>query len=320
MTFHASRLTPRDLAIRSKLWSFIKLTRPFFLLAGFALHALGIAAALAQGAAFRPGAALLGQLLITSVQLMTHYVNEYYDVEVDKLMAHSRTLFTGGSGVLPGGSLSPVAASTAAQLFAIVGAVAVLAVGRLSPVAGVIGAAALVGGWAYSAPPWRWVSTGWGELAASLIVAFLTPLTGFVLQTRESALPLVAACVPLVLLHTAMVLAFELPDYEGDRAAGKLTLTVRLGRSRAAALHNTMIVAALLLTLGYSIQWPAARWALLAAPLALWQIVSIRRAQGNPKQMPVLVFGAVCLLALSAGLWLAVQTDAVFTAAWPPSA
>ncbi|MBI4316542.1 MAG: hypothetical protein HY679_11455 [Chloroflexi bacterium] len=84
-----------------------------------------------------------------------------------------------------------------------------------------------------------------------------------------------------------------------------------------------MIVAALLLTLGYSIQWPAARWALLAAPLALWQIVSIRRAQGNPKQMPVLVFGAVCLLALSAGLWLAVQTDAVcagFTAAWPPSA
>ena len=47
----------------------------------------------------------LGQLLVTSIQLMTHYANEYYDYDVDAAVGPARTPFSGGSGVLVGGQV-----------------------------------------------------------------------------------------------------------------------------------------------------------------------------------------------------------------------
>ncbi len=294
------------MSVNKHLWPFLKLTRPIFLIGAAALYALGIAVAASQGAVIDLTRVLLGQWMITATQLMTQYANEYYDLETDRMVAGNRTLFSGGSGVLAAGELSPRTALIAAR---ICGTAAIIAIGlaaTISPLVALIGIVALLAGWFYSAPPLALMSSGWGELSASLVVAVLTPLTGFVLQTGRIDPAVFVVGLPLALIHIAMLIAFEFPDFEGDRATGKRTLAVRLGKNRAAQLHNALIVGACAALLAYSVNWDEARWTWLALPLAAWQIGGVAwRARRGWAQMQWLTVGAVALFAWTAGLWLA---------------
>jgi 1,4-dihydroxy-2-naphthoate octaprenyltransferase len=302
------------------------LTRPFFLLGGVLFYLLGVVMALADGARFSLGHFLLGQALVTSIQLMVQYSNEYYDREVDAA-GKNRTWFSGGSGALGAGTVNPGVA-LAAALACGAASLALLAVAASqAPWAGVLGGLALLAGWAYSAPPLRLMGRGWGEASASLIVVFLTPLTGLVLQAGNKPLPPVffAACLPLVLIHMAMLVTFELPDQENDLAFGKRNLVVRLGPERAAWLHNGLLVLAFGLYAGVVLSGlggKAGRFVLFALPLAVWQGIwawkVAKRKEGNEVKsgwrardggqahgLPLLEMGAVGLVGLAAVLWLA---------------
>jgi len=174
------------------------------------------------------------------------------------------------------------------------------------------------------------MARGWGELSASLIVAFLTPLTGLVLQAGERPLPpvLLEASLPLVLIHVAMLVAFEFPDRESDLAFGKRTLVVRLGPGRAAWLHNGLLGLAFILSAGFvltGLAGTAGRYVLFALPLAAWQVIWTRRLAGRMEGgetqrggrariplladeasgLSLLVTGAAGLFGLTAILWLA---------------
>src|SRR5215211_3456971 len=104
-------------------------------------------------------------------------------------------------------------------------------------------AAALVLSWMYSAPPLRLHSRGLGELTTALLVAGMTPLVGFYLQTGRVGLPLLGV-LPLCCLQFAMLLTIEFPDAAGDASVGKRTLVVRLGGARAARLLGLLLLAA----------------------------------------------------------------------------
>lgn len=289
-----------------KLRAFLQLTRPLFLAGGAVLYGLGVAIAVSQGSVFDPGHALLGQGMVTATQVMTHYSNEYYDLEGDRLLAgENRTFFSGGSGILPGGGLSPGVALYAARVCAVLALVLIGCVASVQPAVGLIGLIAFLGSWFYSTPPVALMGSGWGELTTSLIVGLLAPLTGCALQAGGAVSLLLQACLPLVLLHWAMMIAFEFPDYEADHAVGKRTLTVRVGRERAARVHNALIAGALLLMAISGLTLPAARCAWLAAPLAVWQIAGVsRRARAGWTRLSRLTLGAVSLFALTALLWL----------------
>ena len=64
------------------------------------LYALGWLVARYEGVAIDWPSYIIGQIAVTSFQLMGHYLNEYWDVEYDRLNKN-RTFFSGGSGVLP---------------------------------------------------------------------------------------------------------------------------------------------------------------------------------------------------------------------------
>jgi 1,4-dihydroxy-2-naphthoate octaprenyltransferase len=287
-----------------QLWAFVKLTRPFFLLGGALVYGLGLTIAAWQGAVIDAGRALLGQWLVTSIQLMAHYLNEYYDIEVDRLAGPSRTRFTGGSGVLPSGALPHEVARTAAIVCAISGVIAAIIATIQIPVIGFIGLISLLGSWFYSAPPLSLMGSGFGELTTSILVALLVPLTGYAMQTGRLAPIVFQACLPLVVIHLAMILTFEFPDRIVDAQIDKKTLTVRFGLKRIAQLHTILIVGAfgLIALLPAS---PATRFAWLAIPLAVWQIISAaqnsRRERGNWERLS---FGAIGLFALTSGLSL----------------
>jgi len=288
-----------------KLSAFLRLSRPIFLLGGIALYALGALVARYEGYPLDWGAYLVGQLFVSSLQLMTHYLNEYWDMEVDQLNK-SRTLFSGGSGVLSGGELPREVALNAAFVCMAVNSASAIALVfqyRAGPAAWAIMLLALLGALFYSSPPLKLASTGYGELTASVIVAGLVPAFAHLLQTGRPSLLILLATAPLVVFHYAMLIAFEFPDFLSDEAAGKKTLLVRIGRRNGATLHNTLIVAALVLaTVNSFIGLPikVAISVAITAPLALWQVISVRNLQrGEPVSFQRLTFGAVALFALT---------------------
>jgi len=289
-----------------KLAAFLRLSRPLFLLGGIVLYALGLFVARYEGYALDWPKYLVGQLFVTSLQLATQYLNEYWDLESDKLNP-SRTLFSGGSGVLSSGEFPREVALYAAIVCLAVNSAAAIALivqYNAPPGAWAIMLLAFLGAFFYSSPPFKLSASGYGEMTTSIIVAGLVPAFAHILQVDKPSFLILLATAPLVILHYAMLVAFEFPDFLSDEAAGKKTVLVRLGRRNGATLHNALIILALALAVIGSFLHLPAKVAIsfaLTAPLALWQVISIRNLQhGEPVSFRRLTFGAVLLFSLTA--------------------
>ena len=122
-----------------KTWAFVKLTRPLFLGGAVLLYLLGAALAWAQGSPIDWARLLLGQLLVTAIQLTTHYANEYYDFDVDAAIGSARTPFSGGSGILVSGQLDRAVALHATQVCLILAIILIVVCGSLSSLMWIIG-------------------------------------------------------------------------------------------------------------------------------------------------------------------------------------
>jgi 1,4-dihydroxy-2-naphthoate octaprenyltransferase len=271
------------------------------------LYALGAAFAWRQGILISPSAYLLGQALVTSIQLMTHYINEYYDQEADCFNTAGRTWFSGGSGVLVDGSLSPLVARRAGYLMAALALFFLLVAGLHVPLLFPLGLLSLLAAWFYSAPPLSLARSGWGELSASLVVALLVPVVSYTQQAHEILEPgLLLTCLPLVFIHWAMLIAFQIPDISADRQAGKRTLSVRIGARRAIQIHHLLLILAAVSALAVgSMGFPAVQFAWLALPLAVWHMVTASAyLRSTPPPYLWLTMRAVGLFALCSLLWL----------------
>jgi 1,4-dihydroxy-2-naphthoate polyprenyltransferase len=294
----------------------VRLGRPHFLIGGFLLYGLGALVAVRQGARFRSSHYWLGQMVITAFQLMTHYANDYFDLEAD-LANLTPTMFSGGSRVLPDGQLPPLAALISALGLAFVGTAAALRLavfpaGEGQPLAAGVLLVAGALAWAYSAPPLALHSRGWGEVATAVVVTGLTPLAGYLLQARASGSaarpsmgPLLAVLWPLALLQFNMLLTIELPDAAGDAAVGKRTLVVRVGDRIAARLSQLTLFAAYgsLPILAWLGLLPVSTAVALAvtSPVAAWQIWRLGRGDwARPERWGSLAFRAVALLVATA--------------------
>ena len=243
------------------------------------------------------------------IQLMTHYANEYYDVETDRRNAN-RTWFSGGSGVLVLGSIPPAAAKTATLLFALASTALIIAAGIQVPALWLLGITALAMAWSYSGPPFMLVKTGWGELSASLVVAGMVPLVGYLMQSGGVLRPtILVPLLPLILLHFAMLIAFQIPDRDADRSAGKRTIAVRLNLLRTVQIHNAALFVAFCVIVALALAgWPGARIAWLPVPVAIWQAARTGRLlhlSDHPPGYHWFTFRALFLFALTTALWLA---------------
>lgn len=211
--------------------AFIQLSRLHFLFGGALMYAIGVA----SGGEVSIGGYLLGQLMVTSAQLTAHYVNEYADVEADRLVTN-RTFFSGGSGALVDDDISPKLALHAARTTSAVAVAAMVGVALLAPAAALLGGVALAVSWGYSMPPARLLNTGWGELVTSLVVVVVVPMIGAFISGAPASPALWWAMAVLLPVHIAMMLVFEIPDSATDREAGKTVLAVRLGEASTIGL------------------------------------------------------------------------------------
>jgi 1,4-dihydroxy-2-naphthoate polyprenyltransferase len=279
------------------------MSRPWFLLGGVLVYALGAGIARYLGVEIDWGIYLLGQIYVTTMQLSAHYLNEYFDSLADQHNPN-RTTFSGGSGVVGEGKLSRntvlLAALTTLTILASF-TVLLLQSAHGSPLLLLVISLSFLGAFFYSSPPIRLVSSGYGELTTSILVANLVPVFSFVLQYGDFHRLLAMTTFPLIALHMAMMLVFEFPDYATDIKYNKKTLLVRMGWERGMVLHNSLILGGFLLigiAASFGLALPIALPAFLPLPLGLLQIWQMRRiTEGVRPNWRMLGLTAVALFA-----------------------
>lgn len=228
---------------------FVRLSRPLFLLGGALVYALGVGIADYLGVPIDWGLYVLGQAIVTTLQLSAQYLNEYFDSPADAENPN-RTPFSGGSGAVGPGKLSRNTVLMAAvTTLTILASLTVLLIDRaqISPLLVLILVFGFAGAFFYSMPPIRLATSGYGELTTSILVSFLVPAFALLLQTGELHRLLMISAIPLTALHLAMMLVFEFPDYATDIKFEKKTLLVRIGWERGMVLNNLLILSAFLL-------------------------------------------------------------------------
>jgi 1,4-dihydroxy-2-naphthoate octaprenyltransferase len=290
---------------------FIRLSRPLFLLGGILLFGLGAAIASYLGRPVDLGRYIVGQLLVTLLQMMTQYLNEYFDSPADEHNP-TRTLLTGGSGAIgPEGLARNVALYAAVISLGLAATIATASLITSTLPASIwpILLLAFLGGFFYSAPPLRLVSSGYGELVASLIVGGLTPAFGFVVQTGEIHRLLLMSTTPLIALGFAMLLVFELPDYATDVKHEKRNLMVRIGWSSAMRAHDLAIffgLASFAIAFMFGLPRRVSLGALIVVPLAIAQIWQMRRIRlGYPPRWNSLTLSGLALFVIATYIELA---------------
>lgn len=159
-----------------------------------------------------------------------------------------------------------------------------------------IGLASLAAGWAYTGGPKPIAYGPLGELFVFIFFGLVAVGGSYYLQTLNLT-PMALVVAALVGIHAAAVITVNnYRDHDGDKANGKNTLAVRLGRPATRHVYTLEMLApyALLSALG-GLGWPAAL-PLLSLPLALRLIARFHREPPGP------VFNAI--LAATAGLQL----------------
>jgi 1,4-dihydroxy-2-naphthoate octaprenyltransferase len=297
---------PRDLHALRFAYDYIRLGRPLFLLGGVLFYWLGVAMALFSGASLDLAVLLLGQVVVTASQIMTHYSNDYFDLEADKAN-ETPTQWSGGSRVLAEDRVPPqLALATAAVmgLVALTGSFWLALVLQTGPLTLPILFLSIAIAWLYSSPPLTLQSTGYGELAAAFLLAVLTPLVGFYVQAGRLDIIPFLAILPLFYFQFNMLLIVNYPDEEADAAVGKRTLLVRWGGARVARLY-VMVALAAYATLPFLVllDLPAevALAVLFVSPLGVWLARRmLHRAWANPEEWNSLEFWTIGLLMTSA--------------------
>ena len=96
-----------------------------------------------------------------------------------------------------------------------------------------------------SAPPIKlnYLGHGLGELATGIACGPLIVLGSYYVQAQRVSYEALWASIPVGLLVAAVLYINEFPDYEADKAVGKNTLTVVLGRQRAVWGYIALLVA-----------------------------------------------------------------------------
>jgi 1,4-dihydroxy-2-naphthoate polyprenyltransferase len=248
-----SSLEPSPERLANPLARYLLATRPAFLTITLAGCLLGLATAVAGGAAFSWERALATLLLALLAHAGINVLNDYCDYLNGTDARNTQRIFpyTGGSRFIQNGVLTPRQVRNFAVLlfaFTIVGGLWLLAVVG----AGLfwIGLAGLAIGWAYSAPPLQLNSRGLGELCVVTGMLLIVAGADMVQRGAFDSLPWLAG-VPYALLAANILYINQFPDRAADRASGKLHWVARLQPATAAWGYGlTLLLAAMALFAG----------------------------------------------------------------------
>jgi len=222
--------------------------------------------------------------------------NDYFDhvPGTDDLNIAS-TPFSGGSRVIQEGIVTPRQMLIGSLIFYSVGC----AIGvYLAAVRGWavlwLGIVGVFFAFFHNAPPVRIynLAPGLGELAVGVGCGPLVVLGAYYVQRQQLTLEALLVSIPVGFLIAAVLYINGFPDLEADRLAGKKTVVVAVGRERAVAGYQALLVATyawILVGVLARLFPPTLLLALLTAPLAWRAIRDARRFHSDiPRLIPVM--------------------------------
>jgi len=228
--------------------------------------------------------ALIGGVFL---HLGTNVINDYFDHKSgnDEINKEFVRPFSGGSRTIQMRLLSPREVFAGALLFYIFGtAIGLYLTWTRGPVVLVLGFIGLLSGFFYTAPPFHWANKGLGEVMVGVNFGCLMTLGAYYVQTQMLALEPILASIPVSLLISAVLYINEFPDYSADKAVGKNTLVVRLGRNKAVFGYALIMLGAyvsiILSALGGITPMPTIL-ALLPLPLAVEALLHALKFHSN---------------------------------------
>ncbi|MFD2764899.1 prenyltransferase [Micromonospora eburnea] len=281
---------------RARWKGLLRLARLRFLLYNLLPVGLAVAVSVHQGHPLDLTWYAVAQLFAWTVHVMTHFCNEYFDLEADRANVYF-TPWTGGSRALVDGMVAPMVSLGAG--FVLFGLSTLMVAIMPSWQARVLATAAVVLAWFYTAPPVRLNYRGAGELTVAAILNGLWPAVAVVLQAGTVPMLLLAVLAPTAVLQVARMMVMNLGDRRSDATVGKRTLPVIVGyRTAVRLIVGAQPVAYAMLTAFALLGWvPWLVWAAMAAtaPLSVWLVIQLRAGAMrdlDPRRMTPVVFWA----------------------------
>ncbi|MEP7160150.1 MAG: 1,4-dihydroxy-2-naphthoate polyprenyltransferase [Dermatophilaceae bacterium] len=243
------------------------------------------------------GLALLALLVALSLQVGVNYANDYSDGMRGTDTKRSGPTRLVGQGLARPGDVK--LAAFGAFGFAALTGLALCAVANTMWLL-FVGAAAIVAAWQYTGGKKPYGYSGLGEVFVFVFFGLVAVLGTTYTQALTTSPAAWLGAVAVGSLSCAILMINNIRDIPGDREAGKHTLAVRLGDTRARLAYVGWIALAFVSTVGMALFHAGAAAGLLAFAVGVWPIA--RTLQGLEGSDLVPVLAATGRLTLAYGL------------------
>lgn len=286
-----------------KIW-FLE-TRPKFLLLSVVLVLVGTAVSRYEGN-FDGLKFFLTMIALLLAHTSVNVLNDYFDYQSGIDTETTPTAFSGGSGILTQGLLSP----KSVHLFGIGCLVAAFPIGiYLTYASGwkLLPLIFLGGGIIYSYTPYltKWLV---GEFVAGLGLGSLPVLGTYFIQTGSYSIEAIVASFAPGFLTANLLFLNEFPDVEADKKGGRYNLVIALGKRKASRLYAGLTITAYLCILGgvaMKLMPPLCLVALASIPFASKSIrIACKHYDNTPRLIPALQSNVITILGTDALLAL----------------
>jgi len=263
----------------------LKIVRPFILLEGVLVYSLGVSLARFLGNPIDWGLVILGQIWVTTYQAGSHFLEAYFYHPTDQKDPNRFRIETNDTQE---GIRRDLALWFSLALYAATASLTLVFTQNtgLNNAGLVLMGLMLIGSILYTVPSFQLITSGYGELVQSIIMASLIPGIGFILQTGEIHRLVAMITFPIIMIHLAMSIALQFSRFASDTRNRNNTILVRLGWERGLTFHNFLILGSFLLMgmamlFGLPISIALPTYAVL--PLALFQIWYLSRIGAGAK-------------------------------------
>jgi 1,4-dihydroxy-2-naphthoate polyprenyltransferase len=241
-----------------KIWW--ELIRPHTLTAAFVPVLLGTVIALLEDGV---NWLLFAAMMIASIliQAATNLFNEYYDFKRGLDTEESVGI---GGGIVRHGMTPRLIMNLALGMYAIALIIGIYICAASSWWLAAVGLVCMLVGYLYTGGPLPISYTPFGELFSGLFMGFLIILIAFFIQTGDVSSTAILIAIPSGILVGLINLSNNLRDHDGDKAHGRKTMPVVMGRKNALTFMAIMFAFSYLWLVGLVLTGSVTAWILLA--------------------------------------------------------
>ena len=213
--------------------TWLRVIRVRFLLASVVAVSAGVAITWWQTGSITLFDTILTMAGVLCLHASVDLLNDYWDFKRGIDTTTQRTKMSGGSGVLPDGLLKPAQVYVAGIIFLTIGAsIGIYFVATDGIIIGIILAFAIISIYFYSTKLVNW---GLAEVFVT-IKGTMIVVGAYFVQTQQITESVVLCGIIVGVLSSLVLFITSFPDYDADKAKGRKTLVISLGKQNSCSI------------------------------------------------------------------------------------